>query len=127
MDMLVDVRRLAEHELRGPPPITSADARAIVADARERQRSRFVGTGVSCNGEMDVRLVRRHVRLDPGGELALSEAYEVGALSPRGRDRALRVARTVADLEHHERVTRTDLLTALGLRQRSGAANELAA
>jgi magnesium chelatase family protein len=127
IDMLVDVGRLAEHELRGPPAITSAEARAIVADARERQRSRFAGTGVSCNGEMDVRLVRRHVRLDPAGERALSEAYEVGALSARGRHRALRVARTVADLEHHERVTRTDVLTALGMRQRGGAANELAA
>jgi magnesium chelatase family protein len=127
MDMLVDVRRLAEHELRGPPPITSAEARAIVAEARERQRSRLAGTGVSCNGEMDVRLVRRHVRLDPGAERALSEAYEAGALSARGRHRALRVARTVADLEHHERVTRTDMLTALGMRQRVGAADELAA
>jgi predicted ATPase with chaperone activity len=39
----------------------------------------------------------------------------------------LRVARTIADLEHHERVSRLDVLTALGMRQRSGAATELAA
>jgi predicted ATPase with chaperone activity len=30
----------------------------------------------------------------------------------------MRVARTVADLAHHDRVTREDLLAALSLRQR---------
>jgi magnesium chelatase family protein len=127
MDLLVDVKRLAEHELRAPPTINSADARAVVAEARERQRSRFLGTGVGCNGEMDVRLVRRHARLDPSGEQALTQAYEIGALSARGRHRVLRVARTIADLEHHEHVTRLDVLTALGMRQRGGSATALAA
>ncbi len=127
LDLLVDVRRLAAHELNGPPSITSADARAIVIEARERQRSRFAGTDASCNGEMDVRLARRHARLDAEADTALSDAYQNGALSARGRHRVLRVARTIADLEHHERVTRLDVLTALGMRQRSGAATELAA
>ena len=127
LDLLVDVRRIAAHELNGPPSITSAEARAVVIDARERQRSRFAGTGAGCNGEMDVRLARRHARLDDDAEAALSDAYQRGVLSARGRHRVLRVARTIADLEHHERVTRLDVLTALGMRQRSGAAAELAA
>jgi magnesium chelatase family protein len=127
MDLLVDVRRLTEHELRAPPSITSAEARAVVGEARERQRSRLFGTGVSCNAEMDVRLVRRHVRLDEAGDTALAQAYEVGVLSARGRHRVLRVARTIADLEHHERVTRGDVLVALGLRQRAGATTAMAA
>jgi predicted ATPase with chaperone activity len=37
------------------------------------------------------------------------------------------VARTIADLEHHEHVTRSDVLTALAMRQRAGSAAELAA
>src|SRR5581483_10679979 len=127
LDLLIDVKRLAAHELSGPPSITSAEARAIVREARERQRSRFAGTSASANGEMDVRLARKHARLDPGAEAALTDAYQSGMLSARGRHRVLRVARTIADLEHHERVTRLDVLTALGMRQRSGAAAELAA
>jgi magnesium chelatase family protein len=127
MDLLIDVRRAAEEDLRGPPAITSAQARSIVEAARERQRSRLLGTGASCNGEMDVRAVRRHVRLESGAEDALAQAYTSGALSARGRHRVLRVARTIADLEHHERVTRGDVLTALAMRQRTGAAAELAA
>jgi magnesium chelatase family protein len=126
MDLLVDVRRLTDAELRSPPAITSAQARAIVAEARERQRSRFLGTSVSCNGEMDARLARRHARLDPGGEQALSQAYETGVLSARGRHRVLRVARTIADLEHHEQVTRADVLTALAMRQRGGGGSPAA-
>jgi magnesium chelatase family protein len=127
IDLLVAVARLSEHELRGPPSITSEQARAYVAEARERQRSRLLGTGASCNGEMDVRLARRHLRLEADAEAELGQAYEMGALSARGRHRVLRVARTIADLERHERVTRVDVLTALAMRQRAGAATELAA
>jgi len=118
MDLLVNVDRPTEQELRSGPTTSSARARDLVADARERQRGRLHGTGPSCNGEMDARLVRRHVQLDDAAERALARAYSIGALSARGRHRVLRVARTVADLEHHQRVTRDDVLTALGLRQR---------
>ena len=76
---------------------------------------------------MDVRLVRRQVRLDGAAEQALGQAYAVGALSARGRHRVLRVARTIADLRHHDVVAGDDVLTALSLRQRAGADATLAA
>jgi magnesium chelatase family protein len=117
MDLLVAVERPTEQELRAGPATSSARARARVAEARERQRARLDGSGASCNGEMDARLVRRHVCLDEAAEEALARAYTVGALSARGRHRVLRVARTVADLESHGRVTHQDVLTALSLRQ----------
>ncbi|HEY1507803.1 MAG TPA: YifB family Mg chelatase-like AAA ATPase [Solirubrobacteraceae bacterium] len=123
MDLLVDVTRPTERELRGEATVTSQRARERVADARERQRARLDGGGASCNGEMDARLVRRHVALDDLAEQALARAYAVGALSARGRHRVLRVARTVADLEHHQRVTHADLMTALGLRQQPDLAS----
>jgi magnesium chelatase family protein len=123
MDLLVNVERPTEHELRFEPATSSARARELVADARERQRARLQGTGASCNGEMDARLVRRHVQLEEAAERALGRAYSVGALSARGRHRVLRVGRTVADLEHHQRVTHEDVLTALGLRQHADLAS----
>ncbi len=117
MDLLVNVERPTEEDLRSSPATSSARAREQVADARERQCARLRDTGASCNGELDARLVRRHVQLEEAAERALARAYSVGALSARGRHRVLRVARTVADLEHHQRVTHEDVLTALGLRQ----------
>ncbi|HEX4673064.1 MAG TPA: ATP-binding protein, partial [Solirubrobacteraceae bacterium] len=124
MDLLVDVGRPSERELTGGPIMSSESARLRVAEARERQRARLeCNSAASCNGEMDSRTVRRHVALDPRAAEALARAYSVGALSARGRHRVLRVARTIADLEGHERVTHRDLLTALGLRQQPDLAS----
>ena len=117
----------AEHELRSGPLIDSAHAQERVADARGLQQARLAGTAARCNGEMDAREVRRHVRLDDRAEEALSRAYAVGALSARGRHRVLRVARTIADLGGRERVARDDVLTALSLRQRGQTEAALAA
>ncbi len=127
MDLLINVERPSEAELRAPPVRTSVDARERVAQARERQRHRLRGSAARCNGEMDARLVRRHVRLEPDAERALAQAYAIGALSARGRHRVVRVAQTIADLEEHARITQADLLTALSLRQRSVAETTLAA
>jgi magnesium chelatase family protein len=120
MDLLVDVRRPGDSELRAPPRCTSAAALARVVAARERQLRRLEGTGARCNGEMDVGSVRRFVRLDSWAEAELGRAYAVGMLSARGRHRVVRVARTIADLEGRDRVRREDVLLALSLRQRSG-------
>jgi magnesium chelatase family protein len=127
MDLLINVERPTERELRAPPQTSSALARERVAHARERQRFRLAGCDARSNGEMDARLVRRHVRLDEDAEQALATAYTVGALSARGRHRVVRVAQTIADLEGHELVTHADLLTALSLRQRGEADGMLAA
>ena len=127
MDLLINVERPTEQDLRAPAQTSSARARERVAHARERQRFRLAGYAARCNGEMDGRLVRRHVRLDDAAERALAQAYAVGALSARGRHRVVRVAQTIADLEAHDRVTHADLLTALSLRQRGEAERTLAA
>jgi magnesium chelatase family protein len=116
MDLLVGVERPTGSDLDAPSATDSATVRERVAHARERQRHRF--GGVRCNGEMDAREVRRHVRLEPAAREALGRAYSAGTLSARGRHRIMRVARTIADLAHHERVTHEDLLAALSLRQR---------
>jgi magnesium chelatase family protein len=127
MDLLVTVERPSERDLRAGPSVDSETARARVAEARERQLHRLRGSGARCNGEMDGRLVRRHVRLEDTAADTLGRAYAVGALSARGRHRVLRVARTIADLERREVVSAADVLTALSLRQRGDADQALAA
>jgi magnesium chelatase family protein len=121
MDLLVSVVRPTEPELKASAVTDSTRARERVALARGRQHSRLAGTAARCNGEMDVRLVRDHIRLDDPADRVLARAYARGALSARGRHRVLRVARTVADLEGSELVGKTHLLTALGLRQRTNS------
>ncbi len=127
MDLLVTVERPSEPELRAAPVIDSAHAAALVAGARERQRVRLRGSAARSNGELDGPLVTRLVRLESAAERALGRAYASGALSARGRQRVLRVARTIADLEGHEKVGEADVLLALALRQRGGGELEFAA
>lgn len=122
LDLLVNVQRPSEAELRAGPATTSGAARERVAQARERQRARLAGTRFRCNGEMDARAVGRLLSLEPEAEQLLGQAYTVGALSARGRHRILRVARTIADLERERLVTRDHVLSALALRQRVAAA-----
>jgi magnesium chelatase family protein len=117
IDLLVDVQRPDPEEFAGAPATCSADERARVVAARERQERRLAGTGATCNAHMDSALVRRHVTLDAGGERVLRRAYDRGTLSPRGHDRVLRVARTIADLEATDGVRAEHLLEALSFRQ----------
>jgi magnesium chelatase family protein len=119
MDLLVNVERPTEEELSSQPLTSSEAARARIGEARERQRARLGGGPARCNGELGSRALRRHARLDPAADRVLARAYAAGALSARGRDRVVRVARTIADLQRREVVAPENVLTALGLRQRS--------
>ena len=103
----------------------SADVRERVITARGRQLARLAGTGALCNGDMTGRLTRRQVPLDGPLASRLLAVRDRIALSGRGHDRVLRVARTIADLEGRELVAETDVDEALSYRldtwQRVGA------
>ncbi|HEV7492953.1 YifB family Mg chelatase-like AAA ATPase [Baekduia sp.] len=117
LDLLVDVQRPTPADFAAGPVCRSAVERERVVAARARQVARLDGTGASCNAHLDGALVRRHVALDPAAAAVLRRAYERGALSPRGHDRVLRVARTIADLEDAGTVGADHLLEALSFRQ----------
>lgn len=131
MDLGLEVLRPSPEELAAAPLTSSAAEREQVLDARARQQERSDRTGTSHNARLDAATVRREVRLDERGEAILRRAYGRGALSPRGHDRVLRVARTIADLDAAEHVRAPHLLEALALRQElgggTGAAGGLAA
>jgi magnesium chelatase family protein len=76
----------------------SETVRARVVVARERQRARLAGVGFTLNAEMPARQLRRLCPLAPEATQLLAAAMSRLGLSARGHDRALRVARTIADL-----------------------------
>jgi magnesium chelatase family protein len=127
IDLLVPVQRPTSAALEGPPTRWSAQAREQVMAARERQAARLQGCGATCNAELTPALIRRDAAVDVRGARVLREAYDRGHLSPRGHQRLLRVARTVADLEASERVLATHVLTAMSLRQDIAASEREAA
>ncbi len=118
LDLHVYVRRLeAGQLLGGEGGEPSSVVRARVAEARERQAHRFRGEPVTCNAEMTRRHVRRFCRLDPEVEGWLQTAYRNLGLNPRGLERLVKVARTLADLRGEDEVGLEHLNLALSLRQ----------
>lgn len=114
IDIHLGVPRLSRSELLGTQPgEPSSVVRSRVEEARARQRSSLSGTPWTCNAQMPGGLARRHARLTEGAEDALSLAVESLALSGRGFDRALKVARTIADLAGEERVDAEHMREAL--------------
>jgi magnesium chelatase family protein len=94
----------------------SSHVRERVVAARRHQLGRLAGTGVLCNGDMDGRLTRRQVPLDAALAARLLALRDRVALSGRGHDRVLRVARSIADLHARETVAQSDLDEALSYR-----------
>jgi magnesium chelatase family protein len=127
LDLVLNVQRPAAHDLARAGATTSAAERQRVIAARERQGERLRGTGAACNAHMDSALLRSHVKATADAEQTLLDAYRAGRLSARGRDRALRVAQTVADLAGADRVNREHVITALGYRHEQDLGGEAAA
>jgi magnesium chelatase family protein len=114
IDLLVHMERTAGDHLSSKPHTSSEQARERVSEARERQARRLREEGILVNSQMDAPMLRRHIRLDDHGEQMM--AGTGGLLSARGQHRALRVARTIADLQGRERVEAKHISKALMLR-----------
>jgi magnesium chelatase family protein len=120
IDLLVHVERTATDHLSDEPSLSSAHAREQVIEARRRQARRLREEGILVNAQMDAPMLRRYLKLDPRGEQMMAHARERGLLSARGQHRALRVARTLADLQGRERVGDEQISRALTLRPEVG-------
>ena len=91
----------------------SREAAALVASARLRQLERQ-----GClNAHLELGAVREHCRLTAADEKWLEQAVERLGLSRRASHRALKVSRTLADLEQQQQIGRAHLAEALQYRQ----------
>jgi magnesium chelatase family protein len=112
LDLQVEVPSLSGRDLEGVAPAEpSAVVRARVIAARERQARRG-----ALNAELPARQVRSACALESQARTLAREAVDRSGLSARGISRALRVARTIADLAAREAVSAMDLAEALQYR-----------
>jgi magnesium chelatase family protein len=112
IDLHVEVPAVPFQELRGGDAgAASADIAARVQAARAVQSSRGF-----YNAHIPVRQLRKLCALDDAGERTLEMAVRRMGLSARAHDRMLKVARTIADLDHSERVTAKHLAEAVQYR-----------
>jgi magnesium chelatase family protein len=115
IDLIVAVEAPTAGELAGPPVTTSAAVRERVLVARRRQSERLGEAGT--NARMTTRQLRKLARLSDEARAHLARHYTATHLSARGYQRAIRVARTVADLAGRDEIHGEDMLTALSFRQ----------
>jgi magnesium chelatase family protein len=120
IDLQIEVPAVAASDLALPAAREgSAEVRARVTAARERQRDRLHALGVKhirTNAEATGGLLEEIAKLDAEGTALLRTASETLQLSARGFHRTLKVARTLADLDAVEGVGRIHIAEALSYR-----------
>lgn len=102
IDLHIEVTPVPFSELSKPQQSESSkEIRERVVKARAIQNQRFSeDRDVHCNAQMRSRDLKTYCRLNESGSLLLKNAMERLGLSARAYDRILKVARTIADLDH---------------------------
>lgn len=118
IDLHVEVQRLLESDYDSSyGSETSQSMRLKVLRAVEMQKSRLEKEAFRFNSQLGPRLIRKICRIDERSKEMMSLAVSRLALSARGYDRVLRVARTIADLEGSEDIQHVHVAEAIRLRQ----------
>ncbi|MBI4666762.1 MAG: YifB family Mg chelatase-like AAA ATPase [Nitrospinae bacterium] len=100
IDIHIDAPAVKHQEMMGDGEAEpSAAIRDRVNRARTLQLQRFNGSGIYCNSQMGSRQIKSVCALDTASKAILKAAVEKLGLSARAHEKALKVARTIADLE----------------------------
>ncbi len=94
----------------------SEDIRKRVLDARKIQYLRYKGTGIYKNSDLTPKLIKQFCVLTEDASRVLHENFDKMNLTGRGYDKILKIARTIADLEKSEQITKYHVLEALRYR-----------
>ena len=116
IDVSVTVGRPSGTALRTQSAPPSAHVRERIVAARERQTARLARHGLTCNAQLDARLLRELAGATSEAHRALYALHDRNRLSARGHGRILRVARTLADLSGSDRVLPGHIHQAAALR-----------
>src|SRR5712672_78729 len=120
IDLHIEVPAVSAADLILPPPAEgSREVAARVARARQVQAERYAALGspnVRTNAAAQGAVLDEVVKLDQASLALIHDAADAMRLTARGYHRVLRVARTLADLDGAERVSRVHLAEALSYR-----------
>lgn len=118
MDIQKNVAQIDFFELEGKKHhYTSANLRKRVEEARMIQQDRYrLENDVNCNAQMTTSLIQKYCRLDQECTEILKLASEKYGYSARVIHKLLRLARTAADLDAADNISREHIVRALGCR-----------
>jgi len=100
IDIQLEVPRLNLNEITGRIAAEASSViRQRVEEARSRQRSRYTSEKILSNSELEPRQLEKYCAVSKEGEALLKMAIQELGFSARAYHKALKVARTIADLE----------------------------
>ena len=115
IDLHVEVGRPPKELLHGTGP--DGEKSAVITRRVVAARSRQIMRAGVCNARLQGKGLTRDCDLDAEGWQLLDSAAESFALSVRGYQRILRIARTIADLAEAQSITPPHIAEALSLRE----------
>lgn len=115
IDLQVDVPRPREWT-KEKFSLSSADMRAQVLEAHERQVRRYRMLQMNWNSELSGTALRRFTKLDPDTADMLHRTIDALGLSMRAYDRILKLSRTIADLDGKENILSSHVAEAIQYR-----------
>ena len=116
IDICVEAERVAYEDLQGAREESSKDIRERVIMARERQKERYKGEGITTNSQLNAEKIKRYCILGSEEEKMMRQAFEKLNLTARMYHKILCVARTIADLAGEEKIGLAHLREAIGYR-----------
>lgn len=113
IDLIIHMTNTSPTDLLDPcPGENSSNILKRVLAARDHGKSRGTASNASCRG----RKLRAVSKLKAAAKKTLLNAASRLQLTGRGLERTLRVARSIADLNHHDDIQEEDIFEALSYR-----------
>lgn len=114
IDICIEAPKIKYQELNGRQAgSSSAMLREGVERARKMQEKRYQGRNISFNGQLGPKEIERFIVLDKAEEKYMEDIFHKMNLTGRSYHKALKVARTIADLEGAELIRREHLMEAV--------------
>lgn len=113
IDMCLEINRINYQSMDEQTSMTSAEMKEKVFLAREIQKKRFTGTGISCNSNMEDCHIKEFCELGNEEKDFLKLAYNKFGISPRRHNKILKLSRTIADMESKENIDAAALTLAI--------------
>lgn len=116
IDLQVEVPSPGEWRKAGVSP-SSAEMQAKVIYAHHIQAARYANSSVRWNSQLSGTLLRRTIRLPEEADQLLQQTLQALNLSMRAHDRIIKMAQTIADLDHDGVILTAHVAEAIQYRQ----------
>lgn len=106
-DLQVHVSRINKEDLELHKVNIGESSRVVrerVESSKKWQKNRFNGSNIKFNSEMNVKQIKKHCKLTKEATELYDTIYDKYSLTMRSYNKILKIGRTIADLDHSEKI-----------------------